>query len=185
MENRQGEQLQPHSNIPNLLPVEQHDPLTLLPLQPQPTLAPLNHPTDRQILSIVTGDNPNDTFQHLSGFKDLRIDRINQLVLSPLPLTLSPQHPSDTLNPTPDTLRSAQPLTLEQLSRVESTAVNLWQSLLPDHRQLDVNFEITDLANGEIAHAQVTKFSPTGLATGGTILIDRSAQGAGWFVDAT
>jgi large repetitive protein len=41
------------------------------------------------------------------------------------------------------------------------------------------------ISNREIAQAQVTKFSPTGLPTGGTILIDRQAQGAGWFVDPT
>lgn len=204
MENRSGEQLQPLTTIPNLLPIGQQDPLTLIPLQPNPTLAPLNlaNPTDQQILSIITGDNPDGAFQTVAKYSQNPLSPTSSDTLreaqplyplgafswtgnpsenaSALPFTLSP-NPSQT----PNILREAQPLTLEQLSRVESTAVNIWQNLLPDRRQLDVNFQITDLANGEIAQAQVTKFSPTGLPIGGTILIDRHAQGAGWFVDST
>ena len=194
MENRSGEQLQPLTTIPNLLPIGQQDPLTLIPLQPNPTLAPLNlaNPTDQQILSIITGDNPDGAFQTVAKYSSTPLSPnlpsqtplySSPFTLSPLPFPPSPT-PAQT-NQTSLLENTPSPLTLEQLSRVESTAVNLWQSLLSDHRQLDVNFQITDLANGEIAQAQVTKFSPTGLATGGTILIDRNAQGAGWFVDPT
>lgn len=200
MENRNAEQLQSLTTIPNLLPSGQQDPLTLLPLQSSPTLAPLNltNPTDQQILSIITGDNPNGAFQTVAKYSTnpLAGDTSNQIVsflqptLASVAAPLQHRENSWTLDSTPYTPTSLlphtpSPLTPEQLSRVESTAVNLWQSLLPDHRQLDVNFQITDLANGEIAQAVVTKFSPTGLSIGGTILIDRNAQGAGWFVDPT
>ncbi len=187
MENRSGEQLQPLTTIPNLLPIGQQDPLTLIPLQPNPTLAPLNlaNPTDQQILSIITGDNPDGAFQTVAKYSSnpLSPNLSSQTPLYPSPFTLSPLP----FPPSPTSLleNTSNSLTLEQLSRVESTAVNIWQNLLPDRRQLDVNFQITDLANGEIAQAQVTKFSPTGLPIGGTILIDRHAQGAGWFVDST
>ena len=194
VENRNQEQLQTFSTDPNLLPVERYDPLTLLPLQTSPTLASLSNPTDQQILSIITGDNPNGAFQTVAKYSSnpLAADTSKQIV-SFLQPTLNLDRSSTLNSPLPtnnpgDSLLETQTssnLTLEQLSRVESTAVNLWQNLLPDHRQLEVNFQITDLANGEIAQAQVTKFSPTGLAIGGTILIDRTAQGAGWFVDST
>jgi hypothetical protein len=70
VENRSGEQLQPLTTIPNLLPIGQQDPLTLIPLQPNPTLAPLNlaNPTDQQILSIITGDNPDGAFQTVAKY---------------------------------------------------------------------------------------------------------------------
>ena len=195
MENRNQEQLQTFSTDPNLLPVERYDPLTLVPTQTSPTLAPLtNNPTDQQLLSIITGDNPQGAFQTVAKYSSnpLAADTSKQIV-SFLQPTLNLDRSSTLNSPLPtnnpgDSLLETQTssnLTLEQLSRVESTAVNIWQNLLPDHRQLDVSFQITDLANGEIAQAQVTKFSPTGLAIGGTILIDRSAQGAGWFVDST
>jgi PKD repeat protein len=197
VEHLSGEQLQSLSTQANLLPLDPRSLLTLLPIQPSPTLPPLHNPTDQQILSIITGDNPNGAFQTVAKYSTnpLAPDTSNQIISFLQPTLAGVTVPvanrqnswtldstSYTLNPTPHT---QNPLTLEQLSRVESTAVNLWQNLLPDHRQLDVNFQITDLANGEIAQAQVTKFSPTGLPIGGTILIDRHAQGAGWFVDAT
>ena len=190
MENR-TEQLQTFSINPELLPVETYDPLTLVPTTSNPTLAPLDltNPTDQQLLSIVTGNNPDGAFQTVAKYSTnpFASDAPTPAV-SLLQPTVAPNNTWTldstpyTLNPTPHT---PSPLTSDQLSRVESTAVNLWQSLLPDHRQLDVNFQITDLTNGEIAQAQVTKFTPTGHAIGGTILIDRSAQGAGWFVDPT
>jgi hypothetical protein len=193
VEHLSGEQLQPLSTQTNILPLDPRSPLTLLPTQPNPTLAPLNNPTDQQILSIITGDNPNGAFQTVAKYSSnpLATDTSNQIVsfLQPtLKLDRSSTLNSPPTNSTGESLletQNSKNLTLEQLSRIESTAVNLWQNLLPDHRQLDVNFQIADLANGEIAQAQVTKFSPTGLPTGGTILIDRQAQGAGWFVDAT
>jgi hypothetical protein len=76
-------------------------------------------------------------------------------------------------------------LTPLEYERLQTTAVSLWQGLLGNDRQLDVDFRMADLGNGEIAAAEVTKFTATGLPTGGTVYIDPTAGGIGWFVDAT
>jgi large repetitive protein len=195
VENRTQEQQQTLALLPNLS-TEQYDPLTLVPTQTSPTLAAIDlaNPTDQQILSIITGNNPDGAFQTVAKYSNPFASDTATPAVSLLQPTVayndawtfdaatSTDRTASDLTPQSQTSNS---LTLEQLSRVESTAVNLWQNLLTDNRQLDVSFQITDLADGQIAQAQVTKFSSTGLATGGTILIDRSAQGAGWFIDST
>jgi hypothetical protein len=183
VENRTQEQQQTLALLLNLVG-EQYDPLTLIPTQTSPTLAAIDlaNPTDQQILSIITGNNPDGAFQTVAKYSNPFASDTATPAVSLLQPTVayndawtfdaatSTDRTASDLTPQSQTSNS---LTLEQLSRVESTAVNLWQNLLTDNRQLDVSFQITDLADGQIAQAQVTKFSSTGLATGGTILIDR------------
>jgi hypothetical protein len=77
--------------------------------------------------------------------------------LAPVTATIVPE--SHTLSP----------LTAADLTRIQTTAVSYWENLLPDDRQLDIDWEITDLPTGKIAAATPTKFTSTGLPTGGTI----------------
>lgn len=185
MEHRTGEQQHPLSSPPEFSSVEQHELQKLHPTQTNSTLALAN--LEQQILAFIPTEetplqpstNPfsSDTSNTTVSFLQPQLERNNAWNFdTPNNLT------ADNLLTASQTTNS---LTLEQLSRIESTAVNFWQSLLPDHQPLEVNFQIGDLNDGQIASAQVTKFSTTGLPIGGTITIDRDAQGAGWFSNAT
>jgi PKD repeat protein len=189
VEYRNGEQ-HPLSSPPDFSAIEQHELQKLLPAQTNTTLALAN--IEQQISAFIpTEDNPtkpllpstnqfsSDTSNTTVSFLQLQLDRNNSWNFD---TSISQDFPPANFLTDAQTTNS---LTLEQLSRIESTAVNFWQSLLPSHQPLEVNFQIGDLADGQIAEAQVTKFSSTGVPVGGTIIIDRDAQGAGWFVDAT
>jgi large repetitive protein len=185
VEHRTGEQQHPLFSPPEFSSVEQHELQKLHPTPSNSTLALANPeqqilafiPTEETPLQPSTNPFASDTSNTTVSFLQPQLERNNAWNFdTPNSLT------ADNLLTAPQTTNS---LTLADLSRIESTAVNFWQSLLTDHQPLEVNFQIGDLADGQIASAQVTKFSTTGLPIGGTITIDQDAQGAGWFIDAT
>ena len=71
------------------------------------------------------------------------------------------------------------------INKLNHTATNIWSNLLQPPIQLDINFQITDLPTGQLAEATITGFDENGTPNAGTIVIDRDANGIGWFIDPT
>ena len=68
---------------------------------------------------------------------------------------------------------------------LNNSATKIWSDLLQSETQLDIDFQITDLPSGQLAEATITDFDNSGKPNAGTILIDRDANGVGWFIDET
>lgn len=64
-------------------------------------------------------------------------------------------------------------------------ATNIWCNLLKPETSFDIDFQIQDLSQGQLAETQITKFDSQGRPIGGNILIDPDANGKGWFIDFT
>jgi hypothetical protein len=75
-------------------------------------------------------------------------------------------------------------LTSNFIFNIKSNTTNLWQNLLPP-TNIDITYQITDLPTGQLAEATITGFDAEGNPNQGTILIDRNANGIGWFIDET
>ena len=71
------------------------------------------------------------------------------------------------------------------INNLNHTATNIWSNLLQTPTQLDIDFQITDLPQGQLAEASITGFDENGVFKAGTILIDHDANGVGWFIDST
>ncbi|ELS02441.1 hypothetical protein Xen7305DRAFT_00021550 [Xenococcus sp. PCC 7305] len=79
-------------------------------------------------------------------------------------------------------IHNSTPQTINDLN---NSATNVWSDLLQPETQLDINFQITDLPSGQLAEATIAGFDPSGKPNAGKILIDRDANGVGWFIDET
>jgi PKD repeat protein len=71
------------------------------------------------------------------------------------------------------------------IDELNNSATKIWSNLLKSPTSLDVDFQITDLPSGQLAEATITGFDDSGVPNAGTILIDRDANGVGWFIDDT
>src|SRR5262249_13178304 len=71
------------------------------------------------------------------------------------------------------------------LMALEQVVEHQWASALGSPVPLSVTLVIEDLQDGELAEARATQFDPNGRPIGGVIVIDPTAAGYGWFIDAT
>jgi YD repeat-containing protein len=71
------------------------------------------------------------------------------------------------------------------INEINNSAIKIWSNLLKSETSLDVDFQITDLPSGQLAEATIIGFDSSGVPNAGTILIDRDANGVGWFIDET
>ncbi len=71
------------------------------------------------------------------------------------------------------------------INALNNSATNIWADLLQSETQLDIDFQIADLPKGQLAEATITGFEDSGVPNAGRILIDRDANGVGWFIDET
>ena len=82
-------------------------------------------------------------------------------------------------------------ITPEIIHVLNNSATNIWSDLLQTETQIDINFQITDLPQGQLAEATIAGFDSAGKPNSGTILIDHDANGlssngdVGWFIDET
>ncbi len=101
---------------------------------------------------------------------------------------------SSQINPAKVTLPSTIPL--KQLVTIHDSTpasnntfkdnpLNFWQTLFDPSNPFDLTFQIKDLPKGQLAEAQITKFDDRGRPIGGTIEVDPTANGMGWFIDPT
>jgi hypothetical protein len=71
------------------------------------------------------------------------------------------------------------------LDNIYSTVRTKWSNLLNLTNPFDLTFQIKDLPTGQLAEAVITQFDNSGRPSGGTLLIDRDANGIGWYIDPT
>ncbi len=72
-----------------------------------------------------------------------------------------------------------------QVFNIESTAANIWNSLLNSTTPIKFNFDITNLPTGQLGEATITGYDQLGRPNTATISIDDDANGIGWFLDTT
>ncbi|WP_319420865.1 hypothetical protein [Pleurocapsa sp. FMAR1] len=74
---------------------------------------------------------------------------------------------------------------IEIINVLNNSATNIWSNLIQSETELDIDFQIIDLPKGQLAEATITDFDDSAKPNAGTILIDRDANGSGWFIDET
>ncbi|MGL5808291.1 MAG: hypothetical protein ACRC11_23110, partial [Xenococcaceae cyanobacterium] len=74
---------------------------------------------------------------------------------------------------------------VETLDELYYTASHLWQLLLKPEKTFNINLQITDLPDGQLAESTIISFDDSGNPNGGTIFIDSDANSKGWFIDET
>jgi DNA/RNA endonuclease G (NUC1) len=72
-----------------------------------------------------------------------------------------------------------------ELTNVESTAINIWNTFLQSTTPINLTFDITNLLTGQLAEATITGYDQLGRPNKATISIDDDANGVGWFLDTT
>lgn len=78
-----------------------------------------------------------------------------------------------------------QNYTPQFIDNINSTALTFWNLFLQPSILFNINLQITDLPPGQLAEAVITQYDPSGHPNGGTLLIDRDANGLGWYIDPT
>ena len=66
-----------------------------------------------------------------------------------------------------------------------SDALKIWEMNIPTGLNIDIQVHVADLPSSELAEAEITGFDSDGRPAVGTITVDATANGLGWFVDQT